>query len=294
MKNKYHQKIAFESKSKAICIILRNPSETWFDFLNEFKFYDKYVVIDDNSEDYKERYRIKYPTINIIQIDEHNCESRGFRNLNHYFTQKTVTGWEKALFYFSCINQEYQFTWFFEDDIFFHNENTLKNIDMKYPEGDLLSRPFKSTKTDKKWIMWDTIDIEYSLPYYNTMVCGIRVSKELLYHINEYASKYYTLFFLEILFPTVVVKNNLKQYAPKELIQIYFRHKWNIYTVSKKNIFHPVKDHGFHIKARKRLDKKSTSINLLFQIANLYTRSYRNSKYLKSIIEGRFIKKLQE
>ena len=76
-------------------------------------------MIDDNSIDYKERYS-QFLNVNIIQIKDEECKSRGFVNMN-FFINKDITSWEKAIYYFSTINTEYNKVWFFEDDVFFHD-----------------------------------------------------------------------------------------------------------------------------------------------------------------------------
>jgi hypothetical protein len=117
------------------------PNEIWIEFLSKFTKYDIYIILDDNSRDYKRDYykfqftNNKYTTftnvINIIQIDDLECEKNGFSESTTVTIPKKVTSWDKAIYYFSSINKNYDKVWFFEDDVFFHNEQSLLNIDSK-------------------------------------------------------------------------------------------------------------------------------------------------------------------
>lgn len=268
----------------AICIIQRTPNLIWLEFLSSFELYDTYVVLDDNTKNYSLEYKTTFPSINFVQIDDEECEKNGFVNMNDLIFKKKVTGWEKALFYFSRKNR-YDNVWFFEDDVFFYSEFTVKNIDTKYPHVDLLTAPYHVSQTSREW-WWPLININYDLPYYKAMVSGIRVSGKLLNSIIDYATKNQTLFFLESLFPTLAFKHNLLYGKPKEMIQIYFKHNWKLPSLNRHNIFHPVKDIELHKKAREVLSSNSISTEVSFQVTNFFTRLYLITKQLiKNIIK---------
>jgi hypothetical protein len=272
---------------KAICIICFKPNPIWLNFLSGFEQYDIYLSVDDNSENYTEKYKTEYPSVHIIQFENSECENKGFTNLNTHEFAKKVTAWEKGLFYFADVNKVYDHIWFFEDDIFFYDEETIKNIDTKYPEGDLLTAPIQSSSgASKNWWWWVRVKIEYQQPYYNAMVCGLRVSKELLLHIKEYAAKH-TLFFLEALFTTIAIKHHLKCHTPKAMTQIFFRHKWSIYTLSRKNIFHPIKNIEYQKVARRALAKKDPLRSITFHTVDLFTKLYMNTRQAIKTMIGR-------
>ena len=192
-----------------ICLICYKPNYIWFDFLSKFTKYDIYIIIDDNDKDYKEEY-VNFKNINIIQIKNEECEINGFTNMN-FIIHKKISGWDKAIYYFSSINTIYNHIWFFEDDVFFYNEETLIIIDKKYNNSDLLSNSYSEhISIDKNEWHWKNIDILFPPPYYTAMVCSIRVSALILYEIKKYANKHNTLFFLEVLFSTICKKNNLQ------------------------------------------------------------------------------------
>jgi hypothetical protein len=59
-----------------IALITKEPNLVWLDFLNTFKELDVYLIIDENTLNYKEIYNNKYPTINFIQLDNKSYSDR--------------------------------------------------------------------------------------------------------------------------------------------------------------------------------------------------------------------------
>ena len=240
-------------KKSAFCLICYKPDDTWFDFLSSFTDYDVYVVIDDNTVDYKKMYS-KYKNIHIIQIENDDCAKNGFKKMT-ITVGKLICAWDKAMYYFSSLNTGYKNVWFCEDDVFFHNEKTLTNIDSKYSNADLLSNKTNVTYTaGKKVWHWKKIDIKFPPPYYSTMVCCIRLSNKMLSKIKGYADKHNTLFFLEALFPTLCIKYKLEHETPAELGTISYRKKYNDADINVRDIYHPVKEYLKHIYYRNMLD----------------------------------------
>ena len=237
----------------SVCLICLNPNDIWFEFLSQFKNYDVYVAIDDNTINYNGCFK-HYDKIHVIQIQEFDCMKYGFINMN-FLIGKQISGWEKALYYFSNINTNYKNVWFLEDDVFLYDESTFSNIDSKYLDSDLLSSPYKekSKKSKNDW-HWNKIDIKLPFPYYNAMVCSVRLSSELISAIKNYADTNKTLFFLEALFPTICMHHKLKYDVPTELTTVTWRklHKPN--EINKINIYHPVKNIKNHILFRNLLN----------------------------------------
>jgi hypothetical protein len=232
-------------KNNCVCLICYKPNIIWIEFLSKFVNYDVYIVIDDNSEDYKGQYS-EFTNINIIQIKEEECISNGFINMN-FTMNKNVTGWEKSLYYFSTINTEYNKVWFFEDDVFFYDEKSLLQIDSKYNDSDLLSDSYNENPDGHKNIwLWDRIDIRFQPPYYSAMVCCVRISSNLLSKFKSYADEHNTLFFLEALFPTICKVNDMKYDTPIEFKNVVYRADYEDKQIDKNNLFHPVKDINRH------------------------------------------------
>jgi len=68
--------------------------------------------------------------------------------------------------------------------------------------------------------------------------------------INDYSEKNNALFYLEALFPTIAIKNNLTYITPSEFDTVHFRHDFGKEDINKTNLYHPVKDLNSHIHFR--------------------------------------------
>jgi hypothetical protein len=273
----------------AIAVICKGPHPVWLEFLSAFKAYDTYIIVDDDPNDLSSL-KSEYPNVHLICVDAKACEQAGFMDTNSAHFKK-VNGWDKALYYFAIENTSYEQVWFFEEDVFFYNEDTIKNIDRKFPESDLLTAPYKiSTSTSKDWWWWPMINIPFEQPYYNTMVCGLRVSGNLLSKIKTYAQENHRLFYLEVLFSTLAIKNNLVYHIPKQLEQVYFRYDWRY--LSKSNIFHPIKNIESHPEIRATLSRSNAVYKLKFHLTDICTRwTAAVKERIKLMIPGNLLKK---
>ncbi|NDA89673.1 MAG: hypothetical protein EBY20_02005 [Alphaproteobacteria bacterium] len=242
---------------KCICLICYKPSDVWVDFLSKFTKYDVYLIVDDNSKDYKEQYS-NFSNINIIQINNEDCKSNGFFNMNYIMMKKDITSWDKSVYYFSTINTKYDKVWFLEDDVFFYDEETLVRLDSTYENSDLLSQSYEGGKFtgDKNQWMWKDIDIKFDPPYWSTMVCCVRMSSQLLSKIRNYANEHSTLFFIEALFPTICKRHNLNYDTPREMLNIIYNRYYSDNEIDKNNIYHPVKDLNKHKYYRYMLNQE--------------------------------------
>ena len=234
--------------TNAIGLICIRPNEVWCDFLNKFTSYTLHIIIDDESFDCEDFIQ-KYKNITFVKIDNSKCREAGVLNMNLHFSKKDCTAWEKAVYYFSYENNNYDFVWLLEDDVFIPGENSILNIDKQFINHDLLSNKCETNSAGKKdyWYNWQFIKMTYSLPHYRGMMCAIRMSKKMLNSIANYAKKNKTLFFLEAMFPTIAMKNNLQLGFPKELETIHFRHDFKKKDINKASLYHPVKNLQQHI-----------------------------------------------
>ena len=108
-------------KKRAIALIVKEPSEIYLDFLATFVSYDVYIIIDSDKS--MLHFQKKYKMLNIIQFDKKLCVKYGFKNVNYIGIKKLVSGWDKALLFFSIIIPNmYKQVWFIEDDVFFLKE----------------------------------------------------------------------------------------------------------------------------------------------------------------------------
>ena len=114
---------------KAVALIVKEPDEIYLDFLQGFNSYDIYIIVDSDKELTKVD---KYKKLNFIQLSDKHCLDKGFQNVNYIGIKKMVSGWDKALLFFSVvIPSKYDHVWFIEDDVFFLNEQVLTNLDQK-------------------------------------------------------------------------------------------------------------------------------------------------------------------
>ncbi len=256
------------SRSKCVCVVSHHFHIEWIKFLNTFKTYDTYFVVDDNKQHFNYLQK-KYPAVKILQMESSNCEISGFKNLiADVYPKKTVSAWEKAIYYFSQINREYEFIWFFEADTFFYNEQTLEQIDDKHQTEDLLSRYVFCNEhgtTDPKDWRWFNIHnvtpIKLAPPWYGTLPGALRMSSRLLCRIADYAKVYGTLFYLEAAFPTICLSNKLSHRAIEECFYVWWLPTRTIENrqvlikeqVNKTGFFHPIKCIEAHESLRKTL-----------------------------------------
>jgi hypothetical protein len=229
-----------------LCLITFRPNIIWCDFLNKFKKYKIFIIVDDNNFDLFD-FKNYYNNITFIQIEDEKCKLNGYMDTS-FTLNKLISGWDKALYYFGIENNNYDFIWFMEDDVFFNNEDTIIRIDNQYNNDDLLSNTYDENSSGEKtnW-HWHRINIQYPPPYYCAMVCVARFSKNMMTHIDEYAKKNNTLFFLEALFPTIAIKNNLKYSNPNEFNNIHWSKDFKKDNINENNLYHPVKNLNNHI-----------------------------------------------
>ena len=233
-----------------ICLITFIPNKLWCDFLNLFNKYKIFIIVDNNNFDLYE-FINTYKNINFIQIEDIKCNLNGYIDTS-FTLDKLISGWDKALYYFGVEDNNYDFVWFIEDDVFFYNEDTLLQIDNQYINSDLLSNIINENSNGHKdnW-HWYRINIQYSPPYYNGMMCAVRFSNKMIKCTDNYAKKHNTLFFLEALFPTIAIKNELQYNNPNEMNNIYYRFDFKKENIDKNNLYHPVKDLNTHLIFRK-------------------------------------------
>ena len=132
-----------------ICLITFMPNKLWCNFLNLFDKYKIFIIVDNNNFNLHE-FKNNYKNINFIQIEDIKCKLNGYKDTN-FTLNKLISGWDKALYYFRVEDNNYDFVWFIEDDVFFYNEDTLLRIYSQYINSDLLSNNYgENTNGEKK------------------------------------------------------------------------------------------------------------------------------------------------
>jgi len=221
----------------AVCLVTIRPSSVWTDLLKQFQNYDVFIVVDN----------IDTESVGVIKITNDECIRHGYIHSsympNSSLTFNEIIAWDRALYYFTNINTGYDNVWFFEDDVFFYDENTLLNIDKTYPKSDILCKEKNSEPKSGEWSwFWPAIHIHFPPPYFHSPICAVRMSNSLLSHLNEYVKQNKVLFFIEAMFPSIAHYNHLTYDSPAELGQLHWRKDWTIDELNKSQVFHPMKN----------------------------------------------------
>jgi hypothetical protein len=241
----------------AICVLTITPNIEFIEFYNNFKNYDIFFVIDDNNYNC-EMLKKDYPSINFVQILNDECNEHGFKHSsympNSSLVFNEIISWDKALYFFSNINKNYEYVWFLEDDVFIYGEETIQNLDSKYLNSDILCRDKIPEPKENEWQwFWPAIHINFEKPYFQSSICAVRMSKLLLYYINKYIQINKKMFFIEAMFPTIAHKHNLRYDMPEEFSKIIWRNNWQQHDLNKVDFVHPIKNFNMHKEFRKNI-----------------------------------------
>jgi hypothetical protein len=238
------------NNAKAIVILSKDmPSPAALEFYKTLKRdnYDIFIMID---------YTVTLPEsddIIYLQVDDDICRKEGWVNANFVVT-KNPNAWDKALYYFSTISK-YSHVWFIEDDVFIPTNTTIYDIDSKYPNEDLLSERNEINRTGQLYWWWRHAQGKISLPWACSMVCAVRMSQTLLQKIKEYVDNHKTLLFIEFIFNTLALHNNLNVTTPIELREVIYTRSTPLTVVNPSYLYHPFKDINEQCALRKTLNK---------------------------------------
>jgi hypothetical protein len=229
-----------------LCIITVRPHPDLVAFYSVFTNYDVFFIIDDSSVDCSEL-QTSFPNINFIQIQHEICYQAGYKHSSYMPTSSLVfneiIGWDKAIYYFSKIKTDFDHIWFLEDDVFIYGEETIQNIDVKYPHSDILCKDKARESAPGEWAwFWPAIQIHFDRPYFQSPICSVRMSSLLMNHIRNYIDEHRRMCFIEAMFPSIAHHHNLLYDTPQEFQGIYWRHDWVTEEINRTQIFHPMKD----------------------------------------------------
>ena len=242
----------------AVCFLCVKPHKIICDFANCIENKSVYILLDCN--DNIENFIKEYSRIIFIQINDNECKKAGFYNANTWGIQKNPTSWDKFFYYFSTIDTSFNHVWAVEDDVFIRNECAFENIDIQYTNTDLLCATHIAENKSNNWMYWNYAENKIDKPWFHSMVCSCRISKQLFKCIKQYVDKHNTLFYIEIMINTLAAQNNLSIKCPKELSTIGpkpekgQRYRYNNQWISKilpnqieiNYMYHPVKPLELH------------------------------------------------
>ena len=204
--------------------------------------HDVYIVIDENKF---------YPNINTdiiyIKVGEELCKTVGYINSNisddTTHIKKNPIAMDKFLLFFCENSLPYEFVWVFEDDVFIPSIDTLSKLDYRYSRYDLVTpNNFRKSDNVLDWHWRHVID-KIQPPYYYSMVSAMGLSKKMLECIKEYVHKNKSLFYIEVMFNTLAMHNNLYVIDPLELKSIVWMGEWGLdeFLLLPNSLFHPIK-----------------------------------------------------
>jgi len=256
----------------ALVFITITPNDHWVKFIQTLKRknYDIYIAIDDNTYHTSITENIQY-----INISREECENKGYNHALAPFHINRPSAWDKAIYYFCEKNNNYDYVWFIEDDVFVPTKYTIYNIDKKYKNSDLLCCGNRNNQNNSyvnedileenikdnnkqlnlHWWGWELAEGKIDKPWENSMVCACRLSNKLLGLIKNYVDKHHTLLYHEFMFNTLALHNNLKINYPNQLRGIVWRYDWKITEIYKNGLYHPVKSIEKQFEFRKHFSK---------------------------------------
>jgi len=239
----------------AFCLITIRPNVIWLDFLQTFtSVYDVYIMIDDNSYDCADNIS-KYPNLKFIQIEKDICKTAGYiYSSTSAMNDTDVIAWDKALFYFTIENRNYDNIWFCEDDVYIHSINIIEKLDSNYFTADLICKDLTINTTGElySWYHMYNAPGYFELPWCNSMICFCRISLKLLDNMYKYVSDFGKLNFIELMIPTIAHQNGMVISNPSEFDTIHWITKWNKDDIDKTKIYHPFKNMEDHQYMRNR------------------------------------------
>jgi len=204
--------------------------------------HDVFIVIDQNKYDPNTSLDITY-----VKVKEEFCEQMGYINSNIgdnvTHIRKNPIAMDKFLLFFCENTLPYDFVWVFEEDVFIPSLDVFERLDKKYSNYDLVTpNNFRKNDNSMDW-HWRHVVDKVSPPYYYSMVSAMGLSKNMLSVIKDYVQEYKTLFYIEVMFNTLAMKNRLSVIDAIELKSIVWMGEWGLdeFLLLPDNIFHPIK-----------------------------------------------------
>jgi hypothetical protein len=263
----------------AIAFLCKEPQQELISFAEQIvdnNLFDVYIITDN---DYCEFTNVRHYNLKIISISDAMCKKFGFINSNisdnSTHIKKNPIAYDKALLYFCGIKTNYEKVWFIEDDVFIPSVEHLVNLNNRYASCDLITaNNFAKTDNIKDW-HWAHIFDKIEPPYYHSMVCVCGCSRKMLNTIFKYVEKNNTLFYIEAMFNTLAMQNNLIVADAFELKSIVWQGEWGLdeFLLLPNNLFHPVKATYFHQTYRGAINlcKQDKDVELINKLPEFIT-----------------------
>jgi len=249
-------------KNKTAVVFLTNiPNNGTIDFAERIAKetnFEVFIVVDNNDVHFDRR----IDNVDFIQVRDSVCKDFGYVGCNidgkSTHIQKEVIAYDKCMFHFCNVQlNDFDYFWIFEDDVFIPSIDTIINLDKKYGSYDLVTpNNFEKTNNALDW-HWKHIVDKIDPPYYYSMVCAMGISNNLLTKVKEYVANNNQLFYIEVMFNTIAMQNNLSVISPLELKSIVWMGDFGIneWLLLPNNVFHPLKSVDEHEYYRTTIQK---------------------------------------
>jgi len=227
----------FQNNSNiVIALLCVCPTEIVINFAKKMaKSYKVYIVCDDIYCHTPEE-----PSMTFIKISDEEVLEAHYTKSN-IAIGKIPSAWDKALYYFNVKNMSPSHVWFIEEDVFIPRVSILTDLDAKYPTADLIAKQNVRQEEDPDFEWWFDAEELTSQPLYRSLVCATRVSRKVLNEIANVVRNHGRLYFIEIMFNTIVHEKNMELAMPEELSAIIWRHDWRDEEIDPNHLYHPVK-----------------------------------------------------
>jgi hypothetical protein len=226
----------------AVSFLTVNPQNETIEFAKEIKKlgFDVFIIYDNDKLTFNDEMFIKINDSECIE----KCYTNSNISSNSTHIAKNPIAWDKFIYFFCELNTNYDFVWVFEDDCFIPSINAFEKLNLKYNSYDLVTPNNFINKGNQVDWHWREIYPKINPPYAYSMVCASGISKELFKCIKQYQNENNSLFYIEVMFNTLALHNNLSVVSPKELKSIVWMGKWDLneFLLLPDNIFHPRKD----------------------------------------------------
>lgn len=202
------------------CILSRNPHKGNLKTAEDIVktgLLDVVIIVDapyTHSEDI-------HKDIKIVYISDEEAISNGYQYSCKFvsFNHKDTVAWDKAFYYFGCVNKNYDFLWFMEDDVFIPSAELICNMTSKYNQYDVVASKIVSYPCN--WNLWKYVEPYMKPPLLASRVCGVGLSRKLITCAADYVYNNKRIPFIEGFIPTIAANNNLVIVEAPELSSIH-------------------------------------------------------------------------
>jgi hypothetical protein len=216
---------------KAVCVVGVKPLQCW-SILSEYVLlgYDVFFICD---KEFDEKDYVLMATdrknIHYINLPKDIVVGMGYTDITHAYNANRVqsylwgktgkcAGWEKAIFYFSQINLNYEHIWMMEDDCILFTQKNMKTYDKYFDHIDWMSSVINPVMRPLKGWWFKSLNKWDKLPQYpkeewsfGYVRCG-RMSRRLMHNIFKHFEVYNRGFYAELFFGTICNANKLKKH----------------------------------------------------------------------------------